>query len=159
MAKEDDPRERCRPPYFGKYRGVVTDIKDPDKMGRIKVRVPSVLGDEAESSWALPCLGAGHIEVPLPEEGAGVWIEFEAGDIDCPIWSGTLWNPYERGVPPPDTGNYDSRETVPLEDVVMSNVFTQEAILNILERKGFVTKEEVMEEMKRLMVDDKKRKT
>ena len=52
----------------------------------------------------------------------------------------------------------DERETVPLEDVVMSNVFTQEAILNLLEKKGLVTKEEVMEEMKRLMVDDKKRK-
>ncbi len=43
-------------------------------------------------------------------------------------------------------------------DVVLSNVFAQEAILNILEKKGLVTKEEVMEEMKRLMVDDKKRK-
>ena len=52
----------------------------------------------------------------------------------------------------------DSAETVPLEDVVMSNVFTQEAILNLLEKKGLVTKEEVMEEMKRLMIDDKKRK-
>lgn len=52
----------------------------------------------------------------------------------------------------------DSEETVPLEDVVLSNVFTQEAILNLLEKKGLVTKEEVMEEMKRLMVDDKKRK-
>jgi hypothetical protein len=45
----------------------------------------------------------------------------------------------------------DSAETVPLEDVVLSNVFTQEAILNLLEKKGLVTKEEVMEEMKRIM--------
>ncbi len=56
------------------------------------------------------------------------------------------------------TKKQDSEETVPLEDVVMSNVFTQEAILNLLEKKGLVTKEEVMEEMKRLMVDDKRRK-
>jgi hypothetical protein len=52
----------------------------------------------------------------------------------------------------------DPRETIPLEEVVMSNVYTQEAIVNLLEKKGLVTKEEVMEEMKRLMVDDKKRK-
>ncbi|MFQ5328986.1 MAG: hypothetical protein ACE5D4_03230 [Thermodesulfobacteriota bacterium] len=52
----------------------------------------------------------------------------------------------------------DEREQVPIEDVVMSNVFTQEAILNLLEKKGLVTKEEVMEEIKRLMVDDKKQK-
>jgi hypothetical protein len=52
----------------------------------------------------------------------------------------------------------DLGDSVPLEDVVMSNVFTQEAIINLLEKKGLVTKEEVMEEMKRIMVDDKKRK-
>ena len=52
----------------------------------------------------------------------------------------------------------ETREQVPLEEVVMSNVYTQEAIVNILEKKGLVTKKEVMEEMKRLMVDDKKRK-
>ena len=46
-------------------------------------------------------------------------------------------------------------DSVPLEDVVMSNVFTQEAIINLLEKKGLVTKEEVMEEMKRIMAIDK----
>ena len=51
----------------------------------------------------------------------------------------------------------ETREQVPLEDVVMSNVFTQEAILNILEKKGLVTKEEVMEEMKRIMEKGEKK--
>ncbi len=45
----------------------------------------------------------------------------------------------------------ETRERVPLEEVVMSNVYTQEAIINLLEKKGLVTKEEVMEEMKRIM--------
>jgi hypothetical protein len=49
----------------------------------------------------------------------------------------------------------DLGDSVPLEDVVMSNVFTQEAIINLLEKKGLVTKEEVMEEMKRIMAIDK----
>ena len=51
-----------------------------------------------------------------------------------------------------------TRETVPLEEVVMSNVYSQEAIVNLLEKKGLLTKKEVLEEMRRLMVDDKKRK-
>jgi len=50
----------------------------------------------------------------------------------------------------------DSRERVPLEEVVMSNVYTQEAIINILEKKGLLTKKEVLEEMRRIMVEDKK---
>ena len=52
----------------------------------------------------------------------------------------------------------NSRETVPLEEVVMSNVYTQEAIVNLLERKGLLTKKEVIEEIKRLKVDNEKRK-
>ena len=40
--------------FYGKYRGIVTNIKDPLKMGRIKARVPDVLGEEP-SGWALPC--------------------------------------------------------------------------------------------------------
>ena len=51
-----------------------------------------------------------------------------------------------------------SRETVPLEEVVMSNVYSQEAIVNLLEKKGLLTKKEVLDEMKRIMVEDKKRK-
>jgi hypothetical protein len=52
----------------------------------------------------------------------------------------------------------DSRETVPLEEVVMSNVYSQEAIVNLLEKKGLLTKKEVLEEMQRIMVEDKKMK-
>jgi hypothetical protein len=49
----------------------------------------------------------------------------------------------------------DLGDSVRLEDVVMSNVFTQEAIVNLLDMKGLVTKKEVMEEMKRIMANDK----
>jgi hypothetical protein len=51
----------------------------------------------------------------------------------------------------------DSEETVPLEEVVMSNVYTQEAIVNLLEKKGVLTKQEVMEEMKRIMEKGEKK--
>jgi hypothetical protein len=50
----------------------------------------------------------------------------------------------------------DSREAVPIEEVVMSNVYTQEAIINLLEKKGLLTKKEVLEEIKRMRVEDKK---
>jgi hypothetical protein len=75
--------------FFGLYRGVVTNNKDPRGQMRIKVRVPDVLG-ESETSWALPCLDIGAGAVLLPENGSGVWIEFEAGDVSRPVWMGTF---------------------------------------------------------------------
>ena len=85
--------EQVRSRYYGKYRGIVRDIDDPDGLGRIVASVPSVLGDE-DSAWALPAVpfaGDGYGLVLLPKVGDGVWIEFEAGDISLPIWSGTWW--------------------------------------------------------------------
>jgi uncharacterized protein involved in type VI secretion and phage assembly len=79
--------------FFGKYRGVVTDISDPLNLGRIRARVPDVTGNQ-ECGWAMPCLpsaGSGMGVFALPKEGAGVWIEFEQGDPDYPIWSGCWW--------------------------------------------------------------------
>jgi uncharacterized protein involved in type VI secretion and phage assembly len=87
--------------FYGKYRGVVTDNRDPLMTGRIKARVPDVLGEE-ESGWALPCAPFGGNQTgffALPTVGAGVWIEFEHGDPDYPIWSGVWWGAANE-VPP-----------------------------------------------------------
>lgn len=76
--------------FFGKYRGTVTDIQDPLMIGRVRTRVPDVLGDQ-ESGWAMPCApfgGSGMGFFALPNAGAGVWVEFEHGDPDYPIWAG-----------------------------------------------------------------------
>jgi len=76
--------------FYGKYRGTVTDIQDPLMTGRVRAKVPDVLGDQ-ESGWAMPCLpfgGSGMGFFALPKVGAGVWIEFEHGDPDYPIWAG-----------------------------------------------------------------------
>jgi uncharacterized protein involved in type VI secretion and phage assembly len=76
--------------FYGKYRGTVTNIKDPLMIGRIQAKVPDVMGDQ-DSGWALPCApfgGSGLGFFALPAVGAGVWIEFEQGDPDYPIWSG-----------------------------------------------------------------------
>jgi len=87
--------------YYGKYRGLVTDVADPDNLGRIKAEVPSVLGD-AISPWAMPCVpyaGPDHGMAFLPEVGDGVWIEFEAGNLNAPIWSGCWWANDQRPEP------------------------------------------------------------
>ena len=87
--------------FYGKYRGVVTDNKDPLMTGRVKARVPDVMG-EKETGWAMPCApfgGSGVGFFALPTVGAGVWIEFEHGDPDYPIWSG-CWFGSAADMPP-----------------------------------------------------------
>lgn len=86
--------EHMRSRYFGKYRGIVEDNNDPDNLGCIRAKVPEVYGDEQISPWASPVVpfaGKNHGLVLLPEEGDGVWIEFEAGDPSRPIWTGCWW--------------------------------------------------------------------
>jgi hypothetical protein len=79
--------------FFGKYRGLVVNNADPENMGRIQVQVPAI-GEGAMSGWALPCV---PVKLPkelgsaLPAIGAGVWIEFEGGDVNSPIWSGCFF--------------------------------------------------------------------
>ncbi len=86
--------ERVEGRYYGKYRGQVTDNDDPDNLGRIKAKVPRLLGDE-EIGWALPAFAYGGASeqglFAVPDTGAGVWIEFEGGDLSYPIWSGTWY--------------------------------------------------------------------
>jgi uncharacterized protein involved in type VI secretion and phage assembly len=87
--------------FYGKYRGVVSDNQDPLMMGRIKAKVSDVMGDK-ESGWAMPCAPFGGSQTgffALPAVNAGVWIEFEHGDPDYPIWSGCWWGSVAE-VPP-----------------------------------------------------------
>jgi hypothetical protein len=80
--------------YYGKYRGIVVDNADPDKTGRLRLLVPSVLGDTT-TNWAMPVLpfgGTADIGLfCLPEIDAAVWAEFEEGRLDLPLWTGTQW--------------------------------------------------------------------
>ena len=76
--------------YLGRFRGEVLDVEDPKSIGRIKVKVPEVLGD-VDSGWALPAFAAtgdGSGIFAVPPVGAGVWVEFEAGDLARPVWVG-----------------------------------------------------------------------
>src|SRR5262249_40024464 len=79
--------------FFGKFRGTVVNNVDPLQIGRLQVLVPDV-SNLMLSSWALPCTPIGGMQygmftVPLP--GSGVWVEFEQGDPDYPVWVGCFW--------------------------------------------------------------------
>lgn len=80
--------------YYGKYRGVVVANRDPEMRGRLQLRVPSVLGEQS-TGWALPCLPYGGVNnqgmFTIPDVDAQVWVEFEEGNVDHPIWVGVFW--------------------------------------------------------------------
>jgi hypothetical protein len=78
---------------FGVYRGVVTNNLDPLRIGRIMASIPDA-GVVASSTWAMPSVPLAGNQMGifvLPQVGAGVWIEFEAGDADRPVWCGGWW--------------------------------------------------------------------
>lgn len=81
-------------PYYGKYRAKVVDVKDPQKRGRIRVICPKVLGS-AKSAWCEPCIPVAYDhggDFALPKVGEFVWVEFESGDSNKPIYTGGLWS-------------------------------------------------------------------
>jgi len=76
--------------FYGKYRGTVLNPIDPMQMGRIQVQVPDVTS-LLPTSWAMPCFPLSGKQMgmwAIPQIGAGVWVEFEQGNPDYPIWSG-----------------------------------------------------------------------
>lgn len=88
--------QRIEQRFYGKYRGFVVDNADPERLGRLRLLVPSVLGQDVVTGWALPCVPYGGAAdrgmVFIPEVDAGVWVEFEEGDLEFPIWVGTFWS-------------------------------------------------------------------
>jgi uncharacterized protein involved in type VI secretion and phage assembly len=79
--------------YYGKYRGTVVQNVDPEQRGRIQALVPDV-SNVVPTSWATACVpvaGKSMGTYVVPQIGAGVWIEYEQGDPDYPIWTGGFW--------------------------------------------------------------------
>lgn len=99
-AIKDDQINRLKGLLFGIWRGTVTNVNDPLGLGRIKAKVHELLGDNDETDWASYCSpfgGGGHGMFFLPSGGAPgtgdpVWIMFEAGDINRPVWVGFWFN-------------------------------------------------------------------
>lgn len=87
------PGTAARPHYYGKYRAVVIDHVDPLRLGRVQVQVPEVYG-AGGGRWAMPCVpvaGRQSGVFLLPPLGAPVWVEFEQGDAELPVWVGGYW--------------------------------------------------------------------
>jgi len=79
--------------YPGRHRATVVNILDPEQRGRIQALVPDVLG-MTPTTWALPSFPVAGKQMgvyAVPQIGSGVWIEFEQGDPDHPIWTGCFW--------------------------------------------------------------------
>ncbi len=88
-------------PYWGKYRGTVIDNVDPMVSARLLCQVPSL--PSGVLNWATPCLPYAALEegfLSVPPVGANVWIEFEGGNLDHPIWTGCFWEMAEIPVMP-----------------------------------------------------------
>ncbi len=87
--------------YWGKYRGKVIDNNDPLKRGRLLTNVPAI--SDHDLTWAEPCTPYAGPKLGwyvIPPVGANVWIEFERGDVDYPIWTGCFWGLDEKeGIP------------------------------------------------------------
>lgn len=104
--------------FYGKYRGFVVDNEDPEKLGRLKLTIPSVLGEDVVSGWAMPCVpyggNANRGTLFVPEREAGVWVEFEEGDLEFPVWVGTFWSKPggESELPRPDTAEGEEEDGV-----------------------------------------------
>lgn len=98
--------ERLESQYLGKYRGLVIANNDPQQLGRLRVWVPSLFptddgsvpgeDDPTVTDWAWPCLPfGGHPDQGMffvPEVSSKVWVEYEEGNLDSPIWVGVFWS-------------------------------------------------------------------
>ena len=114
--------------FLGKYRGTVVNNVDPMQIGRIQVIVPDV-SNVMLSTWAMPCLPWAGIQTgvfTVPPPGAGVWVEFEQGDPDYPIWVGGYWGtaaevPALSRVVPPVVPGFTIQTTL-MNGIVVSDV-------------------------------------
>ena len=101
----DEQLEAMKGRFFGLWRGIVTNVNDPLGLGRVKAKVHELLGDEGETDWATPCLPSGGW-LFLPKTNDGVWVAFEAGDINRPVWLGFWTSKVDK---PPEGAGKDVR--------------------------------------------------
>lgn len=83
--------------FFGLYRGVVADNADPLNQGRLKLKVPQILADTVtEWAWGVE---VPQVKTTPPDIDQGVWVMFEGGDPNFPIWVGTFGEYKGAGFP------------------------------------------------------------
>lgn len=95
--------------YYGVYDGQVCAINDPEKRGRIQCVIPDVTG-ESPSAWCEPCVPVAYDDggdFYLPKLKEFVWIMFEQGDPNKPVYFGGWWAMNRT----PLADNYDTKKT------------------------------------------------
>jgi len=94
--------------YYGKYRGIIVNNDDPEKLGRVQLRVQQLFGDNLAPYWAWPSeqpAGDDFGDFMVPPNGSGVWVTFENGLPSHPLYGGGSWGKSASGVPSGSTGN------------------------------------------------------
>ncbi len=97
---------------YGVVPAKVTNTKDPEKLGRIKVNYPW-LAEASESDWirvASFMAGSSRGVFFLPEVGDEVLVSFQQGDFDSPFIIGALWSTDAK---PPEE-NADGKNNIKL---------------------------------------------
>ncbi len=116
--------------YYGLYQGVVTNIKDPEKRGRIKVKCPEVLGGDTESAWCDPLVSVAYDnggDFCIPTKDETVWVQFIAGDVNRPVWLGGWW---QKNMTPLGT-NYSKADQVRIINYADCTITMQNDTINI----------------------------
>src|SRR5512133_1668407 len=94
MSHFDDDIERDDTKLFGLYVGYVTDRRDPEKLGRVRVCIPGVIEPESAWAWPLGTVGGGSKDCgffAVPELGAEIGVFFDRGNVDHPHYISSHW--------------------------------------------------------------------
>lgn len=105
-----EPKNRSDSRIYGVVVGIVTNNKDTEKLGRVKIKIPRLSGED-ESNWARVIsfmAGKERGAFFLPEVDDEVLVAFEYGDINMPYVIGSLWN--GKDVPPEN--NSDGKNNI-----------------------------------------------
>ena len=122
---DEDKLKGC----YGKYRGTVVDNVDPLQRGRLRLQIPDVLGDK-DSTWAEACVplaGPAGIQMGVylvPPVHTGVWVEFERGDRDYPVWVGCIWGGEDGSSLPPQ-----SKQGIPASPSIVMQTRSQNSLV------------------------------
>lgn len=116
--------------YYGVYQGVVTNINDEEKRGRIRVKCPDALGADVESAWCDPMIpvaydGGGDFCIPQVDET--VWMMFIAGDVNRPVWMGNWW---QKDMTPLG-GNYTDIDKLRIINYANCTITMHEGVIDI----------------------------
>lgn len=124
--------------FLSSYRGTIVDNKDPEQLGRVKVRVPQIAGDNVIAEWAWPkgpIAGEDFGDFMIPPVGSPVWVEFEQGDPRYPIWTGGHWAK-EGGKVPSEGKQNDPRNRVRKSEKFVIEMDDANGVVRVKDKAG-----------------------